>query len=160
MSTELFERVLRGLCEMHSLDATHVLSGGAVEMGGIPFSLVHDKESGSSLLTMYCDFGVVPKHLEAQAYAKLLQANLSAYTGQGETFCLTSNGQVVLANSYLLDSLTPALLTGFMAMAAVLAKEWRNSYFLDKGEQSETRQRDRQPLRKPYPGMNAGYPLR
>lgn len=146
MSARFFETLIKGLCLMHKLDVDHVLAGRAVEMGGVQFSFAHvtdsegSADSGSPLLTMYCEFGVVPRHLEGQVYAKLLQANLSACTDHGETYCLSSDGRVILANSYLLDVLTPELLTGFMTMTAALANHWRKGYFLEQGKARGTRQ--------------------
>lgn len=132
MSTTLFNKLVHELCDLHKLDVAHVLAGGAIEMSGVPFCLLHDSEADSPLLTAYCDFGIVPKNLEAEAYKQLLAANLAAYTGQGETFCLTPDGHVILANSYLLESFTAELLTGFMAGNAILAKKWQTDYFLEK----------------------------
>lgn len=131
MSRELFDSVIQGLCGMYKLDPAHVAAGGAVEMGGVNFCLLHDREGDSPLLMVYCDFGAVPQELQAQVYKKLLESNLSTYTGQGETFCLAPDGRVVLANNYPLEFLTPELLAGHLALMSIFAKNWRDGYLLD-----------------------------
>lgn len=131
MSAELFKAVIEGLCNIYKLDPAPVLEGCTLEMDGVNFSLVHHKESDSPLLTLYCDFGAVPSELEAQVYRKLLEANLTSYTGQGETFCMAPDGRVIFANNYPLAVLTPEMLAGNMALVSIFAKSWREGYFLN-----------------------------
>lgn len=140
MSTELFTSIIEGLCDIYKLDAGHVLAGGSVEMGGSKFCLLHNAEANSPLLMVYCDFGPVPKQLQAQVYKQLLEANLSAYTGQGETFCLSPEGHVVFVNNYPLEILTPDLLVGHLALTSIYAKNWRDGYFLEKSGQAGDKQ--------------------
>ena len=141
MSRELFTAVIQGLCDIYKLDPAHVEAGGAVEMDGVKFCLFHDKESDSPYLMAYCDFGPVPKSLEAQVYKKLLESNLSTYSGQGETFCVAPDGHVVFVNNYPLELLTPTMLAGYLAMTSFTAKKWREGYFLDDGESEATKKK-------------------
>ena len=130
MSTKLFKNVIRGLCDMYELDPKHILSGGTIEMGGVNFCLLHDEAADSPLLMSYCDFGAIAENKEKQAYKKLLEINLSSYTGQGPTFCLSPSGHVVLVNNYLLEILTPEILAGYLALVSMDAKDWRDDFFL------------------------------
>jgi hypothetical protein len=134
MSSEKFNEVVTGLCTMYKLDPRHVLEGGPVTMGGSMFCLLHNKEMNSSLLMVYCDFGKVPAELETKVHRKLLEANLSTYTGQGETFCLDSDGRVVFVNNYPLDILTSEELAAHLALTSIYAKKWRENYFLDESD--------------------------
>lgn len=128
MSTEKFMAVIQGLCKLYKLDAKAVMEGKPLEMGGVTFCLFHHGESDSPLLMAYCDFGSVPKELETQVYKQLLEANLSAYSGQGESFCLSPEGRVVYVNNYPLDTLTSELLAGYLATTAIFAKNWRKGF--------------------------------
>lgn len=143
MSRELFTAVIQGLCEMYKLDPAHVEAGGAVEMDGVKFCLFHDKESESPYLMVYCDFGPVPEPQQAQVYKKLLESNLSTYTGQGETFCLAPDGHVVFANNYPLELLTPTMLAGYLAVTSFTAKQWRDGYFLDGDDSAAAKKKSR-----------------
>lgn len=134
MSGEMFKSVVEGLCQMYKLDPAPVLEGGVIEMGKVNFCLLHNQEVDSPLITVYAEFGKIPKELEAQAHKKLLEANLTSYTGQGETFCLAPDGGVVFATNYPLEVLTPVILAGNLALIAIAARNWRDNYMLDVDE--------------------------
>lgn len=133
MSTERFAEIIEGLCRIYKLDHNRVLQGDSLDMGGVRIALRH-ADAFSPLMMMYCDFGPVPQELETKVYRQLLESNLSTYTGQGETFCLTPEGRVVFVNNYLLETLTPEILGGYLNLAAICAKRWRETYFLPEGE--------------------------
>lgn len=130
MWTEKFDEVISGLCKMYELDPRPVLEGHPVAMGDVGFCLVHDAEADSPLLLVYCDFGAVPQELEAKVYRSLLEANLGAYKGQEEIFCLEPNGRVVFVNNIPLQNLTPDALAAELAMISAYATTWRDGYFL------------------------------
>jgi Tir chaperone family protein CesT len=100
---------------------------------------MHHSEAYSPLLLMYCDFGPVPKDMEAQIYKQLLEMNLTAYSGQGETFCLSPEGRVIYVNNFLVEVLTPELLASYMAFAAAYAKKWREGAFFPPGGKKPAR---------------------
>jgi hypothetical protein len=134
MSTERFAEIIEGLCRIYGLDHTRVLQGDSLDIGGVRIALRHGGGPLWSPMMMYCDFGPVPKELETRVYRQLLESNLSTYTGQGETFCLTPEGRVVFVNNYLLETLTPEILAGYLSLASIYAKRWREDYFLPEGE--------------------------
>jgi Tir chaperone protein (CesT) family len=147
MSQELFTTLVQGLCDMYKVDVEHVLAGGPVTMGGVDFCLLHE-EGDSPFVILYCDFGKVPPELEAKAYKKLLEFNLTTYTGQGETFALSPEGHVFLANNYLLEFLNVEIFIKYLAMTGILAKSWREGYFLDENESSKKQSQQQTFLRK------------
>lgn len=134
MSTKRFAEIIEGLCRIYGLDHARVLQGDSLILGEVRIALRYAEGPLSPLLMMYCDFGPVPKDLEARVYRQLLESNLTTYTGQGETFCLTPEGRVVFVNNYLLDTLTPEILGGYLSLAAIYAKRWREDFFLPDGE--------------------------
>jgi len=141
MSTERFAEIIEGLCRIYGLDHTRVLQGDSLDLGGVRIALRHGEGPLAPLMMMYCDFGPVPKELETRVYRQLLESNLSTYTGQGETFCLTPEGRVVFVNNYLLETLTPEILAGYLSLAALCAKRWREDYFLPEGERKTKKAR-------------------
>lgn len=134
MSKQRFAEIIEGLCRIYSVDHSRILEGESLDFGGIRFSLCYAEGTLAPLLMMYCDFGTVPKDLETTVYRQLLECNLSTYTGQGETFCMTAEGRVVFVNNYQLDEMTPEVLAGQLNLAAMYAKRWREDYFLPDGE--------------------------
>lgn len=133
MSKQRFAEIIEGLCRIYGADHNRILEGDSLDFGGVRISLCYAVGSTPPLLMMYCDFGTVPKELEATVYRQLLECNLSTYTGQGETFCMTAEGRVVFVNNYRLDELTPEVLAGQLYLAATYAKQWRENYFLPDG---------------------------
>lgn len=134
MSTERFNTIIEGLCRLYNIDHNRILQGESLDFGGVRIVLLHGEGPLSPLMMMYCDFGPVPAELETRVYRQLLESNLTTYTGQGETFCLTPDGRVVFVNNYVLDTLTPEILAGYLALASIYAKRWREDYFLPEGE--------------------------
>jgi hypothetical protein len=134
MSTQRFKDLIEGVCRIYGVDHNRILEGGSLDFHGVRIVLRHGQGPLSPLVVMYCDFGPVPQELETQVYRQLLVSNLTTYTGQGETYCLTPEGRVVYVNNYHLDTLTPEILAGYLGISAAYAKRWREDYFLPEGE--------------------------
>lgn len=135
MWSEKFEQLIEGFCGIYNMDAKHVLDGNPVAMDGVMFVLRHDKETDSPQITVYCNFGKAPQELEARIYRRLLETNMSIYTGQGESFGMDTDGNVVFVNSYPLEFTTPEELAAYLSLTTLHAKSWRESYFLNEEDQ-------------------------
>jgi hypothetical protein len=157
MSAQRFAEIIRGVCGIFKLDAQQILDGGSIQLGGVRIALTHGEGKLAPLLTMYCDFGPVPKELEAQVYRKLLESNLSTYTGQGETYCMTAEGRVVYANNFLMETLTPEIMAGSITLATLHAQKWREDYFLPHGEGAAKKSRSN-PLHERWSAAAGGSP--
>lgn len=156
MSVQRFEELIEGLCRIYGVDHKRVVDGDSLDFHGVRIVLRPGQGPVSQLVMMYCDFGTVPEELQLRVYRQLLEANLTTYTGQGETYCLTPEGRVVYVNNYHLHTLTPEILAGYLGISAAYAKHWREDYFLANGD-GKARKKRANPLVDLY-RSNTGAP--
>jgi hypothetical protein len=119
-----FTPLIEGLCRIHRLNPRPVLEGSTIVVEDVELYLRHHPHGRSPSLILYCDYGPAPAQHEAAVHRMLLQSNMKGYTGEDETWCLTPEGHVVLASSFVLELLTPPLLAAHIALAAARAREW------------------------------------
>lgn len=116
---------------VHLEDPAYVRDGGAVEIAGVVFSFIHDRELDPGLVFLFTDFGPPPAAGEAKVYYELLKRNFVASTGQGPIFTVSPvTGHVACVEHWPLGEVTAALLAERMASLAEEVTDWRGTHFL------------------------------
>lgn len=136
---DAYVKLIESFCANARMDPQHILDGGSISYEGVNFNLFHSAGSYSPLLLMYCDFGPVAADMQLYAYRTLLETNLSTYSGQGENFALTPEGNVVYTNNFIIEGLSADTLAMHIGLAAVYAKNWKAGKFFANAAKSAER---------------------
>lgn len=118
-------------CEV-GVGADALLAGACFGLYGASFCFRHNK-AWPELLTVYCEFGLVPEALQARAWQVLLEANLVlAHAGaMQQSFGLDlDTGAVIAAAHQPAGELDLARLREWLADLAEQVMLWRDDFLL------------------------------
>jgi len=111
-------------------DIDALANGHPLEIDGIGFTFGHDPQQAPDRLLVFCDYGPVPKTLEAKVYRALLETNLFLYESDGGVFSiLPDTGRALCATRFQLSTLRAEELRSILVYLSGRAHAWRHSHF-------------------------------
>lgn len=133
MSNIIYLELVDALCRLCGCRQPGAIAeGGALQVEGVAFSLLHDPRIDDALVFIYADFGSLPRGRELPAAMALLEANLFLYGGAGPTFAVSPGTErVTMAHRCALAQIDAGELHGLLVNIAGKARQWREDYFLD-----------------------------
>ncbi|MEB0135722.1 hypothetical protein QN362_10320 [Actimicrobium sp. CCC2.4] len=100
--------------------------GAAISINNIVFSFEKTINNPAELVTLFVDFGPVPKGNEAAVYYHLLQENYLEFPTQNATYCVSSRtGNVVYASAWAIDKLHADVLISKVKKLVDVVSNWR-----------------------------------
>jgi hypothetical protein len=134
--------LIKSLCKLHQLDdPAGILDGKPLEIDTVKFTVMHDLDESPDQLTIYTEYGGMPKDRTLAAYAALMQMNLHLHRSGSGVFAESERtGKILLAERFPLLILTPEALSDLLIKGAADAKRWRTHYFLE-GQSNDVRQK-------------------
>jgi hypothetical protein len=118
-----------------------------MEVGAIPFAVVHSMETAPGQVLVESTYGPLPEKRLNEVLLRLLEMNRAlAETGNG-AFCLDpDSGEVMLTQQCDLSAETGAGLLQTMTRMSWQSRRWKDNCFLDSGITEEKGTTDFDPL--------------
>ncbi len=116
MSLEKFRSLIIQYCELVEIEQPSlILEGCPLIVDDVVFSVLYDEEKAPDYISVYCDFGELPKPLEQGIDRMILTANSLLYMTQGSCLARSpKNGHVVLAINVDLEDLSAQSFRGML----------------------------------------------
>lgn len=104
-----------------------------IDVDDITFEVVHSSRERPDEILIECHFGPPPVDRVAEVLARVMQVNLTLARAHEPAFGADmASGDVIYAFHEPLEKMTAPELMDAMKKAAVQAREWRASYFLEE----------------------------
>lgn len=137
MSIDVYRNLINQICEHAQIpDPRALYEKAELDIGGIQFLLRHGGDQAPHVFSIYCGLGPLPEPSRGMAMQRLLETNLLlASSGTGASFGYNpDNKQAILYCVMPLDQSSGLLTLSMLRQFAVVAGQWRSTYFLDQDE--------------------------
>ncbi|MES2356164.1 MAG: CesT family type III secretion system chaperone [Pseudomonadota bacterium] len=132
MSKEKYCELIDQLCKKLGIeDSKSMYNACNVEVGNIPFTLLHGGNLDQDSLYLYCNFGEPPSERKTMVLQRLLETNLCLFGHNAQNFGFNvETGRVLQMSRMSVSQTKVESLMQVLGGLAAYAQMWRQSAFL------------------------------
>lgn len=129
-----FEELITDVCALIRFgEPKRLIAGEPLYLNDVMFSIVPEEHIAPGRIFLFASFGDLPRANEIKVLEELLKENHAGFSGEGPGFTISpTTGKVVYSLHVFLSKTNAEELAYRMVYLAQKAREWRDTYFLDR----------------------------